>query len=139
MQTHYQAGMDNDRYEDEYDTSPPLGIITRTVRCPRDATPDALLIATWRADQFRKPLEKHLTRARKLMTSSPGRFAPAQIGLSDNDWRTFARLGCADDIEACMIAAWMAVGVETHTGRVSARSSWDYKLYAPRFPEIPAL
>lgn len=124
-----------------HDTSrdaPPLGIVTRMVRCPRGATPDALLIATWRAEQFQKPLAKHLTRARRLMANAPGRFAPAQIGLSDNDRLTFARLGCAGDIEACLIAAWMAVGVEEHDGRVSARSSWDYKLFAPRFPQAPA-
>lgn len=136
MQMPYPTGAGND--EASY-VSPPLGIVTRVVRCPKEATPDGLLIATWRADQFRKPLAKYLERARRLMQSAPGRFAPAQIGLSDHDRRTFARLGCADDIEACLIAAWMAVGVEEHDGRVSARSSWDYKLFAPRFPEMPAL
>ena len=137
MQAPFEAGPD---VNDAHYSTPPLGIVTRLVRCPKEATPDALLIATWRAEQFQHPLAKHLERARSLMEKSPGRFVPTQIGLSDNDRRTFARLGCADDIEACMIAAWMAVGVEEHDGsRVSARSSWDYKLYEPRFPPVPAL
>jgi len=137
MRMPYEAGAD---FSKGQHASPPIGIVTRVVRCPREATPDALLIATWRADQFQKPLARHLERAHRLMEKSPGRFVPTQIGLSDNDRRTFARLGCADDIEACMIAAWMAVGVEEHDGsRVSARSSWDYKLYEPRFPPLPAL
>lgn len=127
-------------FSEEDHVTPPIGIVTRVVRCPKGATPDALLIATWRAEQFQKPLEKHLERARRLMETAPGRFIPAQIGLSDNDRRTFARLGCADDVEACLIAAWMAVGVEEHDGgRVSARSSWDYKLYEPRCPQTAML
>jgi hypothetical protein len=117
----------------------PLGIRPLTVRCPREASSDALLIAAWRADQFEKTLDRHMARARKMMRRDPDRFAPAEIAISDHDRRTFERLGGADDVEACLVAAWLAVGVEKTSGGVNTRSCWDTKLIERRLPKSTVL
>lgn len=107
---------------------PPRGIVPMTVRCPREAGADALLIATWRAEQFGTRLEPHLAHARALLEEASEGLASAEIGISAHDLETLERLGCAGDVEAGLLAAWLAVGVETVTRRASTRSSWDHKL-----------
>jgi hypothetical protein len=127
-------------WEDEADMPMlPLGILPLTVRCPLETTTDALLIATWRADQFEKALHSHVARARKMMHRKPERFAVGEIGISDHDRRTCERLCGTDDVEACLVAAWLAVGVEKTTARSSTRSSWDSKLIERRLPKSAML
>jgi hypothetical protein len=103
-----------------------------TVRCPREAGADALLIAAWRAEQFGIRLEPHLVQAREMLAETPEGFSAAEIGISAHDLVTLERLGCAGDVEAGLLAAWLAVGVETVERRASTRSSWDHKLIAHR-------
>lgn len=108
------------------------GIVPAIVRCPRGVSPDALLIATWRADQFRKPVGRHLARARRMIDRAPDRFGRVEVALSDHDRATFERLGGSGDIEACLVAAWLTVGVKTVKRTANVRSLWDHKLIARR-------
>lgn len=110
----------------------PRGIQFATVSCPRGLSSDALLIASWRADSARKPLHRHLARARRLIDGAPECFARVQVGLSDHDRAMFERLGGTADIDACLLAAWMTVGVKTVKRKPNIRSLWDHKLIERR-------
>ena len=110
----------------------PRGIVPVMVPCPDGATGDALLIAAWRAEQFNKPVRRHLARARKLIASLPRPVRRTAIGLSDHDLETLRCLGCAGDIEAGLVAAWLTVGVKPPLRKKSNRSCWDTKLVERR-------